>query len=92
MSHFRRRTLLVAALAALALLGASALDPRGVPRMRMLERQVAELRSKNVEDARRNQALEREIRALRGDPATIERVAREDLGYVRSDEILFRIQ
>lgn len=92
MAWLKRRPLFFAAMAALALLGASALDPRGLPRMRMLERQIAELKAKNEGDARRAEALDREIKALRGDTATIERVAREDLGYVRSDEILFKIQ
>jgi cell division protein FtsB len=48
---------------------------------RMLEAQIAALRAENV-------ALRRRAEALRRDPAAIEAVARERLGFLRPGEIL----
>ena len=44
--------------------------------------EVLSLRAENVN-------LKREIQALRSDPASIERIAREELGYSRLGEITF---
>ena len=38
-----------------------------------------------------NDRLKKEIAALKEDPATIERVAREELGMVRPGEILYKV-
>lgn len=48
-----------------------------------LEGEVEELQAKNRQ-------LEEEIRRLRDDPAYIERVARERLGMVRRDEVVYQ--
>jgi cell division protein FtsB len=34
--------------------------------------------------------LQREVDGLRTDPSTIERIARDELGMIREDEILFQ--
>ncbi len=87
----RRRPLLFAAIVAGALLCASALDPRGPARLRLLDAQIERAQIENAGLAAENERLAREVKALTGDLATIERVAREDLGYVRPDEILFKL-
>jgi cell division protein FtsB len=35
--------------------------------------------------------MRREVKALTGDPAALERAAREDLGYVRPGEIILKL-
>jgi len=52
--------------------------------MKSLETKVAELKQKNA-------LLSREIRYLKNDPFTIEKVAREKYGYARPGERVYRI-
>ena len=46
--------------------------------------------AENRDLARENALLRREIGALQGDPAALEQAAREELGFVRPGEIVFR--
>jgi len=87
---FRKRLLLAVALCAiLALVGRSILGDRGLFEVwrkksshQQLSAEVQVLRDENT-------SLRRQIEALRHDPLAIERIAREDLGYVRPGEITF---
>jgi cell division protein FtsB len=74
----------VAALAALA-----ALDPAGLRRYVALGREVERMRSENARLAAENAQLAREVRALRSDPAALERAVREELRYVRPGERVY---
>ena len=49
---------------------------------------AATLQQRVVETERRITELRRQVRALADDPAALERVAREDLGLVRPDEVV----
>jgi len=40
----------------------------------------------------KNEQLEEEVRALKEDPEAIERLAREDLGLGRKDELIFNFE
>ncbi len=87
---FRKRLLLTLALCAiLALVGRSILGDRGlfeVWRKKSAHQQLsAEVQALRDENA----SLHRQIEALRHDPLAIERIAREELGYVRPGEISF---
>lgn len=65
-------------------------DDEGLGRYRALRTELRELEKTNralQDDVVR---LQDEVRALRADPAAVERVAREDLGMVREDEIVFQ--
>ena len=87
---FRKRLLLTVALCAvLALVGRSILGDRGLFEVlrkksshQHLAAEVQVLRDENT-------SLRRQIEALRHDPLSIERIAREELGYVRPGEITF---
>lgn len=48
----------------------------------------AALQQRVAETERRITELRRQVRALADDPAALERVAREDLGLVRPDEVV----
>ena len=86
----RKRILLTVALCAiLALVGRSILGDRGLfevwrkkTSFQQLTGEVQGLRDQNT-------SLRRQIEALRHDPLAIERIAREELGYVRPGEITF---
>lgn len=66
------------------------LDEQGLPRYRRLRKEVAELRGANEELVREIAGLKAEIEALRGDPSYVERIARDELGMVRADEVVFQ--
>jgi cell division protein FtsB len=87
----RRRSALAYGAVVLVLLGASALDPDGLRRWLELEREVERVELENRDLERENARLRREVRALTGDPAALERAAREDLGYVRPGEIVLKL-
>jgi cell division protein FtsB len=88
-----RRTLLWAAAAvALVLAGWSASAEGGFRRYLRLSMDVAGLREKNVKLAAKNAALLREIEALRTSPEMQEQAAREDLGFVRPNEVVFTLE
>ena len=54
----------------------------------VLRRDLTALRTHNLELATENQRLAREAEALRTDPAAIERVARDELGWVHTGEVV----
>ena len=66
------------------------LDEQGLPRYRHLRAEVEDLRSANEELAHEIADLKSEIEALRADPSYIERIARDELGMVREEELVFQ--
>ena len=54
----------------------------------VLRRDLIALHAHNQELAAENERLAREAEALRTDPAAIERVARDELGWVRAGEVV----
>jgi cell division protein FtsB len=77
---------------ALALGVLSALDARGFRRCRRLDTEIAALKERQRVFQAENEALRREIAALSGDNKALERAAREDLGLVRSNEVVFTFE
>ncbi len=91
MSAPRKLALLAAAAAAgLALLSLS--DARGVRRAMHLKADVTSYRQRNATLAAENAHLRRELGALSGDLKALERAAREDLGLVRNNEVVFTFE
>jgi cell division protein FtsB len=88
MNSSRKRTALAAAVA-LCLAGVSAADASGLRRFFKLRREIATYEQKNQELTAKNASLRLEIEALSGDKKALERAAREDLGLVRPDEVIF---
>ncbi len=64
------------------------LRPEGLPRMRELQRERDTTLAHNERLARDIARLHLEVAALRQDPESVERVARDKLGLVRKNEIL----
>jgi cell division protein FtsB len=70
----------------------SLVDARGFRRYFQMQRQLAEARERKRNLARQNEALKREIEALRSDPESWERAAREELGFIKPDEIVINLE
>ena len=75
-----------------ALLAASALHPAGLRKHRALAAEVRRITEENEKLREGNVRLRRETRALAGDPAALERAAREDLGWVRPGERVYELR
>ena len=73
------------------LLSASALHPAGLRKHRALAADVRRVADENERLREKNLRLRREARALAGDPAALERAAREELGYVRPGERVYEL-
>lgn|GEM_PF-903420 len=78
----------------LSLLAASLADPRGIRRLRKLENDLARQETANRALRDENQALQRTVRLLSPpvNAQALERAAREQLGFVRQDEVLFKFE
>lgn len=68
------------------------LDEQGLPRYRALKEELSEVESSNERLRREVQDLQREVRAVRTDRDAIERIARDELGMIRDDEIVFQLE
>ncbi len=85
----RRKLVIAYGGAIVLLLAASALHPAGLRKHHALSADVARISAENEQLREKNQRLRREARALAGDPAALERAAREELGYVRPGERIY---
>ena len=75
----------------MALLGLSLADPNGLRKARRQEMDAERLERENAALEQSVARLRREVKALRGDPAAVERAAREELGYVKPGEIVYKL-
>jgi len=66
------------------------LAPEGLPRLRALSRELAEVELENAQLRRDVHDLHGKVQHLREDPVTVERIARDELGLVRSSEVVFQ--
>lgn len=77
---------------ALAAIGAPLmmLAPEGLPRLRSLSKELSEVESENANLRRQIAQLKGEVAHLREDPAAVERIARDELGLIRTSEVVFQ--
>lgn len=94
-----RLTLLVervlpVAVLVVAAIGAPVLifSPQGLPRLKSLQKELAEVGDENAELRREIEALRGRVTRLRDDPGAVERIARDNLGLVRQTEVVFQFQ
>ena len=86
-----RRTLPIAILAlALVTVPVLVLAPSGLPRLRALQKDMADVDAEKQALRRDVARLRIEVRRLRDDPAAVERIARDELGMVRKSEVVFQ--
>jgi len=90
---FIERVLPIAVLV-VAVIGAPVLifSPQGLPRLRGLEKELADVNDENAELQREIEALRARVARLRDDPTAVERIARDNLGLVRESEVVFQFQ
>ncbi|HEX9576442.1 MAG TPA: septum formation initiator family protein [Myxococcales bacterium] len=90
----QQRLVLGALLASLAMAGLSLADPKGLRRLRRLEADIARQELRNGELREENARLSRTVKDLSPplNPAALEKAAREQLGFVRQDEVLFKFE
>jgi cell division protein FtsB len=74
------------------LLASSAADPDGLRKAFRHEREAQRLAAENAQLEQNVLRLRREVKALSGDPAALERAAREELGYVKPGEIVYQLE
>ncbi len=65
-------------------------SPEGLPRLRGLERELAEVEEDTAVLRREIETLRGKVARLRDDPTAVERIARDDLGLVRQTEVVFQ--
>ncbi|HEX9295929.1 MAG TPA: septum formation initiator family protein [Polyangiaceae bacterium] len=66
------------------------LAPQGIPRLRSLSRELAQVEAENADLRQQIQHLRGKVQHLRDDPAAVERIARDELGLVRTSEVVFQ--
>jgi cell division protein FtsB len=83
-----------AAVVSLAMVAAALFDSRGVRLLRKIDQDIARQESANETLREENARLQRRIRALTSpiDPRVLEKEAREQLGFVRPDEVLVKFE
>ncbi len=91
MPLLERRAAVRLAASVVALLGFSLADPGGLRKALRNEAEAARLERENAALEQRVTQLRREVKALQGDPAAVERAAREELGYVKPGEIVYKL-
>jgi cell division protein FtsB len=65
-------------------------ETEGLPRYRALRKELHETREKNDRMRREVLQLREQVGRLQSDPEAIERLARDELGMLRNDEIVFQ--
>jgi cell division protein FtsB len=66
------------------------LRPDGLPRLRSLQTELASIRTENAQLGREIAYVRAEVKGLREDPASVERIARDQLGMIRKSEVVFQ--
>lgn len=66
------------------------LDEQGLPRYQALRAELHRVQQTNERIRREVNDLQRSVEELRTDPLMIERIARDELGMLLEDEILFQ--
>jgi cell division protein FtsB len=86
--------ILPVAILVVAVVGAPVLifSPQGLPRLRGLQKELADVDEENAELRREIDALHGRVARLRDDPRALERIARDNLGLVRQSEVVFQFQ
>ena len=62
----------------------------GMPRLRAVEGELSGVVRENTQLESEIRVLRATSRGLRDDPATLERLARDDLGLIRQNEVIFQ--
>ncbi len=93
MKRWSLRLVLAAAIAVgVGYLPYRAYGPEGLGRTWRLQRDLEGLEARNRELSEENHRLRLRVRSLREDKQAVERVARDELGLVRPEDIVFQFE
>ncbi len=89
-----QRLVVGALIASLVIIALSLADPRGLTRLERLRGEAARQEQRNRELRDENARLAKTVKELSPpvNPAALEKAAREQLGFVRPDEVLFKFE
>jgi len=87
----RRNASLFLAAALVLLLIQDIFGTHGMLAMRRAQKEAARVQQEIDRVNNENQRLQDNVKELKSDPQAIERIAREELGYARQGEIVFKI-
>jgi cell division protein FtsB len=88
---WRRHLLKILGLALLALGIHDVFGAHGYLAMRRSEKQIEQLRGEIERLNHENQDLTEHVNALKSDPETIEKIAREEMGLAKPGEMIFKL-
>ena len=90
----QQRLVLGALVASVTMTSVSLADPKGLRRLERLRFDIERQEQKNRELREENARLLRAVKELSAplNPAALEKAAREQLGFVRQDEVLFKFE
>ena len=89
-SWLTQLVVVLVAIAVLLLIGMAYLQP--IQQNERMRSDIDRLDAELEQQKKNSQQLQTELNALRNDPQTVERLAREKLGYARPDETVIRFQ
>jgi cell division protein FtsB len=87
----RRNMKRILGLALFALLLHDIFGPHGFIAMRRAQKEIEDIRAQIGKVNAENKSLADEVNALKTDPKSIERIAREDMGLARPGEMIFKL-
>jgi cell division protein FtsB len=87
----RRNASIILAVGLLLLFLQDVFGTHGVLAMRRSQKEAAEIRKEIARLDEENRQLEERVKALKSDPAAIERIAREEMGLARPGEFIFKL-
>ena len=90
----QQRLVLGALVASVTMTSVSLADPKGLRRLERLRFDIERQEQKNRDLREENARLRRAVQELSPpvSPAALEKAAREQLGFVRQDEVLFKFE
>ena len=89
-SWLSQAVIALVAIAALLLIGMAYLPQ--IQENERMRREISRLDTELDKQKQISQQLQQEFNALRNDPKTVERLAREKLGYAKADETVIRFE
>lgn len=90
-SLFRHHAGRAAAIALIALAIHGVFGPHGLLAMHRTKQEVQKLQLEIQRLDEENRLLSEQVKALKSDPTTIERIAREEMGLARPGELIFKL-
>ena len=89
--YLRQNLRQILGLALFALLVHDIFGPHGFIAMRRTQKEIEDIRAQIGKVNAENKSLTDEVNALKTDPQSIERIAREEMGLARPGEMIFKL-